>query len=153
VPHRGDAAERHLAYALEVVDRRLAACRGLQDLGGDVRPGAIVSASNMAAIKLSTSLDHAGENSRPHVNAGLGSASADSLEILLIGPLPADGIYLLHQEPKGIKGIARGRGDSIVAVSSACRLSLTAASRSRQNLPTPPLHSRSRAAPLLIREW
>src|SRR5258705_2081519 len=32
-----------------------------------------------------------------------------------------------------------------MAVSRACRLSLTAASRSRQNLPTPPLHSRSRA--------
>jgi len=32
-----------------------------------------------------------------------------------------------------------------VARSSACRLSLTATSRSRQNLPTPPLHSRSRA--------
>ena len=32
-----------------------------------------------------------------------------------------------------------------MAVSSACRLSLTASSRSRQNLPTPPLHSRSRA--------
>jgi hypothetical protein len=33
-----------------------------------------------------------------------------------------------------------------IAVSSACRLSLTASSRSRQNFPTPPLHSRSRAA-------
>jgi hypothetical protein len=32
-----------------------------------------------------------------------------------------------------------------IAVSSACRLSLPATSRSRQNLPTPPLHSRSRA--------
>ena len=32
-----------------------------------------------------------------------------------------------------------------MAVSSACRLSLTASSRSRQNLPTRPLHSRSRA--------
>jgi hypothetical protein len=30
---------------------------------------------------------------------------------LPIGPLPADGIDLLHQEPKGIKGIARGRED------------------------------------------
>jgi hypothetical protein len=49
--------------------------------------------------------------SKQRAAPGGGLASADSLEILLIGSLPAHGIDLLHKEPKGIKRIARGRGD------------------------------------------
>jgi hypothetical protein len=46
--------------------------------------------------------------SKRYVNAAVGSASADSLEILLIDPLPFDDIDLLHHKTKEITRIAWG---------------------------------------------